>query len=291
MGNLNVYSPTIPLETTTQYSVDTTYSTIYIYWSSAGSGLQYGLIRAQELGLIGKTLVITVQGSANRLAFWSCSQENPYPSEANIGVPATHTYDSTTETHTYNVTPQTNGNYVLITGYSTANRKYVAIPTTDITITAPDPMWQSYDIQYDYPSYKYTTTSHKSINKYGQRNSQYIWTFTYAFNEKQAVSEYIAYIPAESSERTIEFLTAETNVAFFYGTTSTPEGECTVSFKTIGNYRLYSVTIPANKVCFPTKYLSGTSTSTTTSTYYQTMHPDSGWLMGVIHKTNGTSWD
>lgn len=145
------------------------------------------------------------------------------------------------------------------------------------------------------------TNNTKSIN----RNSYYsggTWHTTYGLSSSYATSDTLKYLPSSTSQQVVKILVPSTvtSPGFFYGTASgttlTPEGDCSYTTEAVDNKTLYTVTIPANKVCFVTKYLTGSSGSTTQNYYYEGFVPDdisvdNDWIIGALHKNNGTSWD
>ena len=138
-----------------------------------------------------------------------------------------------------------------------------------------------------------------SINRYS-RYSGGRWTTTYSLSMSYPITETIKYLPSSTSEQVVKILVPKSlTVWFFYGTfsggTINPQGDCSQTSAIIGNQALYTVTIPANKVCFVTQYIAGSSTSSTSNYYYGGLIPDDisndGWIIKAPHKFNGTSWD
>lgn len=142
------------------------------------------------------------------------------------------------------------------------------------------------------------TNNTKSIN----RNSYYSggrWHTTYSLSSSYATSDTLKYLPSSTSEQVVKILVPKSlNVQFFYGTVSggilTPQGDCSQTAVIIGNKGLLTVTIPANKVCFVTKYLTGSGGTTSSNYFYEGYVPDEisvDWNVKDVHKFNGSSWD
>lgn len=144
------------------------------------------------------------------------------------------------------------------------------------------------------------TNETRSINRHGSYSGG-TWHITYSLAWDYATSDTLKYLPSSTSQQVVKILVPNTaNPWFFYGTVSgatlTPQGDCSWTTETIDNKTLYTVTIPANKVCFVTKYLTGSQGSTSSNYYYEGFVPDdisvdNDWVIGALHKFNGTSWD
>ena len=144
------------------------------------------------------------------------------------------------------------------------------------------------------------TNNTKSINV----NSYYssgTWHTTYGLSSSYTTTDTLKYLPSSTSQQVVKILALTSlSAKFIYGTVSgtklTPEGDCSITQTVIDNKTLYTVTIPANKVCFVTKYLAGSFSTTSQNYYYEGFVPDdisvdNDWIVGALHKNNGTSWD
>ena len=142
------------------------------------------------------------------------------------------------------------------------------------------------------------TNNTKSINIYSYYSGS-TWHTTYSLSSSYTTTDTLKYLPSSTSQQVVKILTPTTvSAGFFYGTVSgtklTPEGVCSITETTVDNKTLYTVTIPANKVCFVTKYLAGSTGGSSSNYYYEGFVPDEisveDWAIKAPHKFNGTAW-
>lgn len=142
------------------------------------------------------------------------------------------------------------------------------------------------------------TNNTKSIN----RNSYYsggTWHTTYSLNSSYVTSDTLKYFPSSTSQQLVKILIPRSiNPMFFYGTVSgtilTPQGDCTFTSEIVDDKAWYTITIPANKVCFITKIFQSSGGATSSNYFCEGFVPDEigvDWNIKDVHKFNGTSWD